>query len=1039
MAEFFVRRPIVAMVISILTALAGIVSMLRLPVAQFPQIVPPEVQVNAVFTGADAQTVEQSVATPLEQQINGVDNMLYLKSTSVNDGTVNLLVSFEVGTNPDMNSVLVQNRVSQALPSLPAEVKNYGVTTKKSLAFPLLVISLYSPKGTYDGTFLGNYATINLNEDLKRISGVGDVRNAGAADYAMRIWVQPDRLAELSLTVEDIQQAVLSQNTVNPAGKIGAEPAPPGTEFTYAARAQGRLTEVSDFENIAVRLNPDGSAVRLRDVAQVNLGAQTYNQIGRYNGNPAAVILLYQSPGSNALEVAKKAKQTLAELSKKFPTDLAYDVTLDTTIPVEEGMKEIVQTLLEALVLVILVVFLFLQSWRATLIPLLTVPVSLLGAFIFFPFFGFTINTLSLFGLVLAIGLVVDDAIVVVEAVQHHLEHGLSPRDATLKAMKEVTGPVIAIALILSAVFIPTAFMAGITGQLYQQFALTIAFSVLISAVNALTLSPALSSILLRPPSPNPGLMGRFFGGFNRAFDRLTGGYVGLSGILIRKSLRSLLLLGICTAGAVQLGRMLPSGFLPDEDNGYAMVYFQLPDAASLQRTDAVARKLEAIVASTPGVRACNAIPGFDLITGTTSTYTGTLFVVFDPYEKRKSHALSFRGIVQNLNQKFFAIPEAQAFAFLPPAIPGFGSASGFSLMLQDRSGGSIQQLGEVVQRFLAAARHRPELAGVTTLLRAGVPQVFVKVDRDKALKLGVEVQDLYTTLQTLMGGSYLNDFNRFGRQWRVYLQSDPNFRLRAEDIERFFVRNRTGGMVPLATLVSVENTTGPEFTNRFNLYRSAEIIGAAAPGYSSGQALQAIEEVAQKVLPSTMSYSWNTLAFQQKRAEGTATGVFILSLVFVFLILAALYESWSLPFSVLLTTPLAVLGAFAGLFLRGLELNVYAQIGLVMLIGLAAKNSILIVEFAKAEFEKGKTIVEAALEGARLRLRPILMTSFAFILGCVPLWTADGAGAVARRVMGTAVIMGMLVATLIGIFLTPFLYVFITRLVTKSTEQQKA
>ena len=1036
MAEFFVRRPIVAMVISILIALAGLVSLLRLPVAQFPEIVPPEVQVNGVFTGADAQTVEQSVATPLEQQINGVDGMLYIKSTNGNDGTVAIVVSFEVGTNPDMNSVLVQNRVAQALPALPAEVKNFGITTKKSLAFPLLVISLYSPNGTYDGTFLGNYATINLNEDLKRISGVGDVRNAGASDYAMRIWVQPDRLAELELTVEDVQRAVLSQNTVNPAGKIGAEPAPPGTEFTYAARAQGRLTEVADFENIAVRLNPDGSVVRLRDVAQVNLGAQTYNQIGRYNGKPAAVILLFQSPGSNALEVAEKAKQTLSELSKKFPADLAYEVTLDTTIPVEEGMKEIVQTLLEALILVILVVFLFLQSWRATLIPLLTVPVSLLGAFIFFPLFGFTINTLSLFGLVLAIGLVVDDAIVVVEAVQHHLERGLSPREATLLAMKEVTGPVIAIALILSAVFIPTAFMEGITGSLYQQFALTIAFSVLLSAVNALTLSPALSAMLLRPPSSNPGLLGRFFGWFNRGFERLTGSYVGLSGILIRKSLRSLLLLAVCTISALQLGRMLPTGFLPDEDNGYAMVYFQLPDAASLQRTDAVAKKLEAMVAATPGVKACNAVPGFDLITGTTSTYTGTLFVVFDPYEKRKTANLSFRAIVENLNRKFLSLPEAQAFAFLPPAIPGFGSASGFSLMLQDRSGGSIQELAAQVHRFLEAARQRPELAGVTTLLRADVPQVFIRVDRDKALKLGVEVEDVYTTLQTLMGGSYLNDFNRFGRQWRVYLQSDPQYRLRAEDMERFFVRNRTGGMVPLATLVSTENTTGPEFTTRFNLYRSAEILGAAAPGYSSGQALRAIEEVAQQVLPATMSYSWNTLAFQQKRAEGTAAGVFLLSLIFVFLILAALYESWSLPFSVLLTTPLAVLGAFGGLLLRGLELNVYAQIGLIMLIGLSAKNSILIVEFAKAELEKGKSLVEAALEGARQRLRPILMTSFAFILGCVPLWTASGAGAEARQVMGTAVIMGMLVATLLGIFLTPFLYVFITRLASKSQSQ---
>src|SRR5713101_1856887 len=1029
MAQFFINRPIVAMVISIIITIAGLVSMSRLPIAQLPEIVPPQVQVTTTYTGADAVAVEQAIATSIEQQVNGVDNMLYMKSTSANDGTLLLSVDFEVGTNVDIDNVLVQNRVAQATPSLPTDVKNFGVTVKKSLAFPLLIISFISPNGTYDFNFLGNYATINVIDAIKRIPGVGDVQTRGTSDYAMRIWVKPDQIAKLGLTVTDLQSAIQKQNVVNPAGQVGGEPAPPGQEFTYAMRAQGRLVTAEEFGDIVVRLNPDGSTIRLKDIARIELGTQNYNQRGRLSGRTAAVVSVNQLPGANALAVANQVKKTLEELKTRFPPDLDYEVSLDTTLPITQGLKEIVKTLVAAVVLVTLVVYLFLQSWRATLIPLITVPVSLIGTFMVFPLLGFTINTLSLFGLVLAIGLVVDDAIVVVEAVQHNIEQGLSPRDATLKAMSEVSGPVIAIALILSAVFIPVAFMAGITGRLYQQFALTIAISVIISALNALTLSPALSAKLLRPASKTTGPLIRFFAGFNRWFERATNGYISVTGILVRKTVRTLLFLVVVTVVAGGLSRILPTGFLPDEDNGYFVVALQLPDAASFQRTDAVARKVGEIIIRTPGVRGYNTLTGFNLLTGALTSYSATFFVRFEPWDKRRIPETSIKGIQATLNRELSQLSEGRAFTILPPAIPGFGRAGGFSMMLQDRSGGSIEFLAEQVNRFVDAARKRPELTGVNSLFSASVPQVFARVDRDKVLKLGIDIRDVYSTLQTLMGGFYVNDFNRFGRQWKVYLQADPEYRIRAADIGQFFVRNKDGKMVPLSTLVSIESTAGPEFTLHFNLYRAAEIIGAAAPGYSSGQATAALEEVFREVMPAEMGYAWNTLAFQQKRAEGGAAGVFALSLLFVFLILAALYESWSLPFSVLLGTPLAVFGAFLGLWMRQFENNVYAQIGLVMLIGLAAKNAILIVEFAKLELERGKSLIEAALNGARLRLRPILMTSFAFILGCVPLWVAAGAGSVARQILGTVVITGMLAATMIGIFLVPVLFVVIERL----------
>jgi HAE1 family hydrophobic/amphiphilic exporter-1 len=1025
---FFVRRPIVAIVIAIVTVILGLVSMTRLPISQYPDIVPPEIQVQATYTGADAVTIEQSVATPIEQQVNGVDYMIYMRSVNANDGTMTLRVAFQVQTNIDMDNVLVQNRVNQAEASLPSDVRNYGITVKKSTSNPLLLFSLYSPKGTYDDRFLGNYANINIVDALKRVPGVGDVVIFGTSDYAMRVWVKPDQLARLGLTVPDLIDAIQKQSAVNPSGKLGGEPAPPGQEFTYSVRSQGRLVTADEFGDVVVRSDPSGAQVRLKDVARIELGALNYNQRGRLNGKPAAIIAVYQIPGSNALQVAAGLEHSMEEAKARFPQDLDYVTSLDTTLAVSEGIKEIQKTLYEAMVLVILVVFLFLQSWRATLIPLLTVPVSLVGAFAVFPLLGFSINTLSLFGLVLAIGLVVDDAIVVVEAVQHHIEHGLSPRDATVKAMQEVAGPVVAIALVLSSVFIPVAFVPGITGRMYQQFALTIAISVLISAINALSLSPALSALLLKPGSSKRGPLGRFFDAFNRWFERTTGRYVSLTGICVRKAGRTLLFLVAFTAGALLLGTRLPTGFVPDEDQGYLFVNVQLPDAASMERTDAVCKQVEAILAKTPGVGYFDTVAGYSLISQSSATYNAFFFVSLQPWEERKTADTDFRAILASLNRQLARIPGALAFAFLPPAIPGIGTGGGFSLFLQDRSGGSVEFLEQNVQRFLQAARKRPELQRLFTPFRASVPQVYADVDRDKALKQGVDLRSVYSTLQAFMGGAYVNDFNRFGRQWKVFLQAEPEYRRSAADIGAFYVRNASGDMVPLSTLVAAHDVRGPEFTTRFNLYRAAEITGSPAPGYSSGQAMAALEEVAREVLPPEMSYAWNAMSYQEKQASGGAV-VFVLALVMVFLILAAQYESWSLPFSVLLGTPLAVFGAFLGLLSRRFDLNVFGQIGLVMLIGLAAKNAILIVEFAKLELEAGKGVVEAALAGARLRLRPILMTSFAFILGCVPLWLASGAGAVSRQQLGTAVIMGMLVATGLGIFLVPVLFVVIERI----------
>jgi HAE1 family hydrophobic/amphiphilic exporter-1 len=1035
-SRFFINRPIVAIVIAIITVIVGAVSLVTLPIAQFPKIVPPEARITSTYVGADAQTVEQAVATPIEQTLSGVDNLNYMYSINGSDGSLRLTANFDVATDPNTDLILTQMRVIQSSPQLPAEVSNFGVTVQKQLTAPLMLVGLYSPTDSYDSTFLANYAYININDQLTRVPGIASASVFGAGQYAMRYWVKPDQLAKLNITVAEVVQAVQSQNTVNPAGTIGGEPAPKGQDFTYSVRAQGRLNTPEEFGAIVIRANPDGSSVRLRDVARVELGAQVYNVMGRMNGKPSAIIAIYQLPGSNALDCANGVKKALSRLKESFPSGLDYTVALDTTQSVSQGMKEISNTLWQALLLVILVVFVFLQGWRPTLIPLLAVPVSLIGTFILFPVFGFSVNTLSLFGLVLAIGLVVDDAIVVVEAVEHHIEEGMSPRDATFRAMEEVSGPVIAIAVILAAVFIPTAFIPGITGRLYQQFALTIAISVIISAFNALSLSPALCAMLLRPKGKNAmeGPLGRFYGWFNRGFGRVQEGYVGFSRHLIHRSGLSFIALGIFAVVAFFLGRRLPTGFLPEEDQGYMYVQLQLPNASSLQRTSEAARKVEEVLRNTPGVKTYTSVLGFSLISLVYNTYSGFFFVNFKPWDERTKPEERYEAIKAHLSRELAKIPEGRAVAFPPPSIPGIGTAGGVTFVLEDRAGRDIAFLSSNVDKFLAAAAKRPEIASVSTSFLPAVPQVFVKVDRDKVLKQGIVLADVYKTLQCYLGGIFVNYFNRFGRQWQVYVEAEGEYRNSADKLASYFVRNHDGVMVPLSALTTVENRTGPEFTMRYNLYRSAKFNAAAKPGYSSDQARHALEEVFKETMPREMGFDYIDMSFQEQKAEEgiPPAAIFGLSLLFVFLILAALYESWSLPFSVLLGVPIAVFGAYFTLTARSMENNVFAQIGLIMLIGLSAKNAILIVEFAKMRYEHGEPLLEAALQGAKTRLRPILMTSFAFILGCLPLWLASGSGAVARKVMGTAVIGGMLAASVLAIFLIPVTFYVIEMWATK-------
>ena len=1039
MSKFFIRRPIVAMVISILLVIVGAVTIAGLPVALFPAIAPPEVQISAVYTGADAQTIEQSVATPIEQQMSGVDNMNYMYSLNATaKGEMRMIVDFDVKTDPNIDLILAQSRTTLAASQLPAEVNAFGLTVQKTLTAPLMLLSLNSPNGTLDAQFLANYAYINLNDQLTRVPGIGSVQVFGAGQYAMRLWVKPDQLAKLGITVPEIVNAVQTQNTVNPAGQVGGEPIPKGQEYTYSVRARGRRTSPEEFGQIVVRETPDGGIVRVKDVARVELGSQDYTISGRFNGKASAIIAVYQLPGSNAVQAAAGVNKLMEEAKERFPEGMDYEVALDTTHAVSEGIKEIIETLVIAILLVIVVVYIFLQGWRATLIPLLAVPVSLIGTFIFFPLFGFSINTLSLFGLVLAIGLVVDDAIVVVEAVERHIENGLTPKAAAYKAMEEISGPVIGIALVLSAVFVPTAFIPGITGRLYQQFAVTIAISVILSAFNALTLSPALAAMLLKPKTESRGLLRGFFDWFNRQFGRATDGYVRWSGALIRKSAVAFVMLVVFGVAGAFLGTKVPSSFLPDEDQGYLYVNLQLPNSSSFQRTDEVAKQVERILAQTPGVKYTTSVVGFSLLSLVRTSYNAFFFVTLKDWKDRKSNDEQFQVIKQHMNAELSKLPGGIAFNFSPPAIPGVGTSGGFNFVLEDRGGNDVPFLAANLNKFIAAASKRPEIAGLSTTFLPSVPQQFVDVDEDKVLKQGVPINDVYRTIQTFMGGSFVNYFNRFGRQWQVYIEAEGEYRTKAENVGQFYVRNNKGEMVPLSTLTKFESREGPEFTMRYNMYRAAQLNGSATPGYSSAQAMKALEEVFDETMPREMGYDYSAMSFQEKQAQQgiPPSVIFGFSILFVFLILAALYESWTLPFSVLLSTPIAIFGAFAVLWLRRvvlgwflpayqvqIENDVYSQIGLVMLIGLAAKNAILIVEFAKDEFEKGKNLVDAALEGARLRLRPILMTSFAFILGCVPLWTASGAGSVARQIMGTTVIGGMLAASIIGIFFIPAIF----------------
>ncbi len=1024
MSKFFIRRPIVAIVIAILTVILGGVSMLTLPTSQYPDIVPPEVQVQATYPGADARTLVQAVATPIEQQINGVDNSIYMYSENANNGQSTVYVDFDVKTNPDIDQVLTQLRVSQAQSQLPTQVNTAGVVVQKAQTSPLMIVSVSSPNGQYGADFLTNYAIINLQDELTRVKGVGRVQVFGG-QYALRVWVQPEKMAQLGVTATDVITALGTQNNVNPAGQIGGEPVPTGQQFTYTVRTQGRLVTPEEFGNIILRSNSDGSVLHLKDVARVELGTQVYNLTARYNKAPAGVMGVYQLPGSNAVETAKLVRAKLDQLQGRFPAGLKYEIPLDTTKAVTAGIHDIEVTLAIALILVILVVYLFLQGWRATLIPLLAVPVSLIGTFALFPVLGFSINTLSLFGLVLAIGLVVDDAIIVVEAVEHHIDEGMTPREATERAMEEVGGPVVAIALILAAVFIPTAVIPGITGRLYQQFAVTIAISVLISAFNALTLSPALASLLLKPKDKNrkPGPLQRFFDWFNRFFGRTTDKYVSTSGMLVHKSGAAMLALAVIAVVAVFIGAKLPTGFIPTEDQGYIFVALQLPDASSLERTDLAAQQVSDALLGTPGIEGVIAVNGFSLLTLTQSTNTAFFFVSLKPWDVRSSKQEQLASIQGSLQRKLGGIGAGLAFSFPPPAIPGIGTSGGVQMVLEDRSGGDDPTfLTKNLYAYLGALQKRPEIAVAIPAYLPGVPQLYADVDREKVSAQQVSLNDVYTTMATFMGGYLVNYFNRFGRQWQTYVEAEGGSRTTIDNIGQFYVRSANGSQVPLSSLVKVKQIAGPEFITRFNEFSAAQMNISGAPGYSSGQVRAALEEVFHQTMPAGMGFDYQGMSFQeQQAAAGVPTwAVFGLSLLFVFLILAALYESWTLPFSVLLSTPVAILGAYLALLVRQYENDIFATIGLIMLIGLSAKNAILIVEFAVSNYKAGQSISEAALGAARLRFRPIVMTALAFIFGCLPLWTASGAGAASRRILGTVVIGGMLLATVFGILLVP-------------------
>ncbi|TZG36111.1 multidrug efflux RND transporter permease subunit [Agrobacterium sp. B1(2019)] len=1036
-SRFFVDRPVFAGVLSILIVVAGLLGMRALPISEYPEVVPPSVVVRATYPGANPTVIAETVATPLEEQINGVEDMLYMGSQATSDGVLTLTVTFKLGTDPDKAQQLVQNRVSQAEPRLPAEVRALGITTVKSSPDFIMVVNLVSKTDDYDITYLRNYATLNVKDRLARIEGVGQVQVFGAGDYSMRVWLDPQKVAEHDLAASDVSDAIRQQNVQAAAGVIGASPSPNGVDLQLNVNAQGRLTTPEEFGNIIVKSGANGEITRLRDVARIELGAADYTLRSLLDGEPAVAVAVLQAPGSNAIEIADNVRATMDNLQLAMPDGVKYEIVYDTTKFVRSSIEKVVDTLLEAVGLVVLVVILFLQTWRASIIPLIAVPVSIIGTFAVMYAFGFSINALTLFGLVLAIGIVVDDAIVVVENVERNIENGLSPRDATYKAMREVSGPIIAIALVLVAVFVPLAFISGLSGQFYRQFALTIAISTVISAINSLTLSPALAALLLKEHgAPKDWLtrfmdkiFGWFFRGFNRAFGAASNGYgKTVGGLVTRKSLVMIVYMAL-VAATYGMFTTVPSGFVPAQDKQYLIGFAQLPDGATLDRTESVIKRMSAIAMETPGVSHAIAFPGLSINGFTIGSNSGIVFAVLDDFEKRKTPELSGGAIAMQLNQKFAGIQDAFIAMFPPPPVNGLGQTGGFKLQIEDRAGYGYQTLDEAAKAVIAKAYQTPELAGIFSSYQINVPQLFADLDRAKAEQLGVSVSDVFQTLQIYLGSLYVNDFNAFGRTYSVRVQADAQFRAHAEDIGRLKVRSATGQMIPLSTLLKVDATTGPERTNRYNGFLAADINGGPAPGFSSGQAQAAIEKILAETLPAGVDYEWTDLTYQQILAGNSSIVVFPLALLLVYLVLAAQYESLTLPIAIILIVPLGVLAALTGVWLTGGDNNIFTQIGLVVLVGLSAKNAILIVEFARElEFE-GRTPLQAAIEASRLRLRPILMTSLAFIMGVVPLVVSTGAGAEMRAAMGVAVFSGMIGVTFFGIFMTPVFYVLVRKL----------